>query len=454
VALKPFLIGERTFDRMQRHITECVILIEPPPKENGGSTLFAQLFKRPSAVERYQTAPLAESRLRYLRHCAEEGAAQRTLRKIAAYQLILVDCLDLVTAKKVRSEQIDDAADRWISRQPAYHSQKDARASRVCLIAQAKHWLRFLGRLYTPTVAAPPHAQLIEEFARHMGQERGLSPLTIHTRCGRVAEFLTWSCGGNRTLQDLSILDIDAAIARKGAQGCTRASIQTYALVLRAFFRYAEMRGSCKPGLAAAIMPPRVYKGETLPAGPTWEDVRRLLASTVSKRPADIRDRAMLMLFAVYGLRVAEVRRLHLEDLDWDRETIRITRSKQQRRIQVYPLSGTVGEAILRYLKEVRPRCEYREVFMPLKAPFRPLGNGALWQVVSRRLRALNIAAQHQGPHALRHACATRMLARGASMKEIGDQLGHGTSAATSVYAKVDVATLRQVADFRLGGLK
>lgn len=416
--------------------------------------MFADLFKRSNAVERYQNAPFAESRLRYLRHCAEEGAATRTLRKIAAYQLVIMDCLELTSGSEVHPAQIEVAADRWVSRQPAYHSQKDARASRVCFVAQAKHWLAFMGRLDTPAVPAQPHAQLIEEFASYMSQEKGLSPLTIHTRCGQVAEFFSWYCAGQRTLQDLSILDVDAAIARKGVQGCTRTSIQTYALVLRAFFRYAEMRGWCVPGLAAAIMPPRVYKGETLPAGPTWEDVGRLLASTESERPADIRDRAILMLFAVYGLRVSEVRRLCLEDLDWDKETIRITRSKQQRRIQIYPLSGAVGEAILQYLKEVRPRYRYREIFMPLKAPFRPLGSSALWQVVSRRLRALDVPIRHHGPHALRHACATRMLAQGLSMKEIGDHLGHGSSAATSIYAKVDVVMLRQVADFTLGGLR
>lgn len=416
--------------------------------------MFADLFKRSNTVERYQNAPFTESRLHYLRHCAEKGAARRTLRKIAAYQLVIMDCLELTSGTEVHPEHIEAAADQWITRQPAYHSQKDARSSRVCFIAQAKHWLDFMGRLHTPTAPAQPHAQLIEEFASYMSQERGLSPLTIHTRCGRVAEFLSWSCTGRRTLQDLSILDIDAAIARKGVQGCTRASIQTYALVLRAFFRYAEVRVWCKPGLAAAITPPRVYKGETLPAGPTWEDVERLLASTETDRPADIRDRAILMLFAVYGLRVAEVRRLRLEDLDWEKETIRITRSKQQRRIQIYPLSGAVGDAILRYLKEVRPRCGYREIFMPLKAPLRPLGNSALWQVVSRRLRALDIPIRHRGPHALRHACATRMLAQGVSMKEIGDHLGHSSSAATSVYAKVDIVLLRQVADFALGGLR
>ena len=416
--------------------------------------LFADLFKRSKAVERYLNAPLAESRLRYLSHCAEDGSAPRTLRKIAAHQLVIMDCLDLGSGSEVRPEQIEAAAERWISRQPAYHSQKHARASRVCFIAQAKHWLAFMGRLYLPTAPAQSHVQLIAEFATYMGQERGLSPLTIHTRCGRVAEFLSRHCAERPTLHDLSISDIDVAIARKGVEGCTRASIQTYALVLRAFFRYAETRGWCKPGLATAITPPRVYKGETLPAGPTWEDVGRLLTSTESDRPADIRDRAILMLFAVYGLRVAEVRRLRLEDIDWGKETISIARSKQQRRIQIYPLSGAVGEAILQYLKHVRPRCSYREIFMPLKAPFRPLGNSALWQVVSRRLRALDIPVRHHGPHALRHACATRMLAQGVSMKEIGDYLGHGTSAATSVYAKVDIPLLRQVADFTLGGLR
>lgn len=416
--------------------------------------LYADLFKRSNAVERYVNAPLADSRLRYLSHCAEDGAATRTLRKIAAHQLVIMDYLDLDSGREIRPEQIEAAAERWISRQPPYHSQKHARASRACFIAQAKHWLAFMGRLHLPTVPAQAHATLIAEFATYMSHERGLSPLTIHTRCGRISEFLNRHCAEPSTLHDLSISDIDAAIAWKGIEGCTRTSIQTYALVLRAFFRYAEMRRWCKAGLAAAIMPPRVYKGETLPAGPTWDDVQRLLTSTEGDRPAEVRDRAILMLLAVYGLRVAEVRRLRLENVDWSEERISIVRSKQQRRIQVYPLSAAVGEAILRYLRYVRPHCSHREIFMPLKAPYRPLGNSALWQVVSRRLRTLNIAVQHFGPHGLRHACATRLLSQGVSMKEIGDHLGHNTSAATSIYAKVDVALLRHVADFTLGGLR
>jgi integrase/recombinase XerD len=63
------------------------------------------------------------------------------------------------------------------------------------------------------------------------------------------------------------------------------------------------------------------------------------------------------------------------------------------------------------------------------------------------------VSLKHRGPHSLRHACATRLLAEGLSMKEIGDHLGHRKTDTTRVYAKVNLAGLRQVANFNLGGL-
>src|SRR5205807_5227659 len=108
-------------------------------------------------------------------------------------------------------------------------------------------------------------------------------------------------------------------------------------------------------------------------------------------------------------------------------------------------------DAILRYLKEVRRRSAHREVFLALLAPTRPLGN--LWAVVGPRLRQLGVSLPHHGPHALRHACATHLLAQGLSLKEIGDHLGHQDPDTTRIYAKVDLVGLRQVADFDLGGL-
>jgi integrase/recombinase XerD len=87
------------------------------------------------------------------------------------------------------------------------------------------------------------------------------------------------------------------------------------------------------------------------------------LATTEGSQPIDIRDRVLLMLLAVYGLRGGEVGRLCLEDLDWEREPLTVTRSKARRQ-QIYPLCHLVGAVVLRYLQQVRPRGSRREVFL------------------------------------------------------------------------------------------
>jgi site-specific recombinase XerD len=79
---------------------------------------------------------------------------------------------------------------------------------------------------------------------------------------------------------------------------------------------------------------------------------------------------------------------------------------------------------------------------------------GTLWPVVGRRLRAVSASIKHHGPHALRHACATRLINEGLSLKEVGDHLGHRSPETTRIYAKVDLVRLRQVASFDLGGLQ
>jgi len=156
---------------------------------------------------------------------------------------------------------------------------------------------------------------------------------------------------------------------------------------------------------------------------------------------------------ATYGLRSGEVAGLRLEDVNWESELVSVARPKQ-RRAQQYPLVSEAGEAILRYLQEVRPRCAQREIFLTLKAPFRRLSQGGLYHLVSARLGALGIHVPRRGPHSLRHACAGHLKAGGFSLKEIGDHLGHRSAYATRIYAKVDLVGLREVANFDLGVLR
>ena len=127
---------------------------------------------------------------------------------------------------------------------------------------------------------------------------------------------------GNRTLADIPVGAVDCALSDKEPRDGrirTRATIRNHADALRAFFRFAEDRGWCRPGLAATITSPRVYKNATLPAGPSAEDLERLLATTEGDQPEDLRDLALLLTLSVYGLRAGEARGLRLDDIDGGR---------------------------------------------------------------------------------------------------------------------------------------
>jgi integrase len=87
-----------------------------------------------------------------------------------------------------------------------------------------------------------------------------------------------------------------------------------YADALRAFFRYAEQCGWCKPGIAEGITSPTLYAQEGLPEGPEWKDVQRLLKGIKGESSAALRAGAVLFLLAVYGLRSGEISRLLLSD--------------------------------------------------------------------------------------------------------------------------------------------
>ncbi len=196
----------------------------------------------------------------------------------------------------------------------------------------------------------------------------------------------------------------------------------------------------------------RVLQSSTLP-NPWRRHVLTTSLTALSKGSARSlyvrRPNSFWMLLIVYGLRSLELRRLRLEDVDWEQELIRVTRFKS-RCVQVYPLSDSLGEALLRYLKEARPLTQYREVFLTRRAPIQPLSSSGLVNLVARRMQRLGILPKHPGPHSLRHACATHLLTQGLSIKEIGDHLGHRDPDSTLTYAKVDLAALRRVADFNL----
>lgn len=415
--------------------------------------MFDTLFHYPRVLARHRDGPSSQERELFLTHCAKAGATRSTLLCLASELLLVARYFNLSDNRLIDPQEIEVASSRWVRHQRMQRRIRDATYCRQRFVQTTTGWLRFLDRLAPPPTKPVAFSVFIDDFVGYMRDERGLSPRTISNRCWQVQTFLAWVDEQGGSPAEVSLEQIDSFLALKGTQGWCRVSIATAAAALRSFFARMAAQGRCTTRLAAAISGPRLFAQEALPVGPKWEDVRRLIASTATDDPQDIRDRAILLLLAVYGLRCGEVVALTLDDVDWECDILHVSRPKQRCK-QDYPLAAEVGEAILRYLQLVRPHSSSRTLFLTLRAPLRPLVASSLHHVVVSRMKALDIQCPRRGPHALRHACAAHLVAQGMSLKEIGDHLGHRSSDATRTYAKVDLVGLRQVADFDLEGLQ
>jgi site-specific recombinase XerD len=303
---------------------------------------------------------------------------------------VIASRLNLTGAHPISVAEIEKTAEEWSRHQQRLQRANCSKWSRARFVQTAVSWLQFLGRLQSnaPEVQQLPGAHRVEEFASFMRDERGLSEVTVQVRCWHTNKFLNWLNREGRSIDDVALQDVDRFLAGLGEAGWCRVSVATSAKALRSFFHHAGTRGWVSANLAAGIEGPRIFRQEALPVGPQWTDVQRLIASADTDKPRDIRDRAILMLFAIYGFRSSEVSGLCIEDVNWEKELVSIARPKQ-RRNQQYPLVEEVGEAILKYLQHVRPRSSNRVMFLTLKAPFRRLSPGALHHLVSTRLSAM-----------------------------------------------------------------
>lgn len=398
-----------------------------------------------SAVRHPGDVPFADERHRYLCHCAEHGATAASLRLKRNELLWIAARLDPEASAGIGIE----ALQRLATERQRVHGAVTA-AQQV--IDVGRPWFRFLGWWREPSVVLRYQSQL-DAYVRWMRDERGFTPATVTQWRRVIGRFLRWCEQTHRQLEDLRAADIDAYFVTQATGQWSRVSVVNTATALRVFLRYAAQQGLCAEHIAASIGRPRLYRQASLPYAPDWTDVQRMLADVDTDTPQDIRDRAILLLLAVYGMRSGEVAALRLDQIDWAGRMLRLFRLKR-RQPQIYPLVASVAEALARYIDTVRQPSSCPEIFLCMQAPRRPLQAGSIYAVVNRRFVALDIAAAHRGGHALRHACASRLLAEGLSIKEIGDHLGHRSAATTSIYTKVNMEALREVGAFDLGALQ
>lgn len=306
---------------------------------------------------------------------------------------------------------------------------------------------RYLGKL--GALAPSPETRsisLISTYRSYLENVRGLAASTVSSHASTVAgllAFIGYDDGPER-LSTLCHGNIERFIELLGRAHC-RASLQHDVGHLRSFLRYLAARGMIEVELAERIDTPRVYRDEQLPRSVPWPTVQDLLRSIDRSCPMGRRDYAMLLLVATYGLRSCEVVALTLDDIDWHAERLRVPRSKVQGPLEL-PLTPEVGAAIIHYVRDGRPDLPCREVFLRVRSPVGTLKPTALTEAFQGCVRRSGLPIPFQGPHCLRHSLAVHLLRHGASLKQIGDLLGHRSPESTCVYLRLQIEDLREVA--------
>jgi site-specific recombinase XerD len=222
--------------------------------------------------------------------------------------------------------------------------------------------------------------------------------------------------------------------------------------VLRSFFRFLQQRGYISTDLARSIPAIARWSNAELPKFLSPQEVERLLQTCKGDDCTGQRNRAMLLLLARLGLRAGEIARMTLDDIDWEAGELTVNgKGGRQDRL---PLPKDVGRSLARYLRQARPRCSSRRMFIRLHAPHLGLaGPATVDYVVGKALQSAGLSPKLRGAHLLRHSLATRMLRSGASLREIGEILRHQLPKTTAIYAKVEIAALRTITQAWPGGV-
>jgi integrase/recombinase XerD len=405
--------------------------------------MFELCIKEPYALARHKAAPLARERERFIAHLQECGTSKVNLRTAAAHLLRFISILPMRRLRHVSEAELERAARRWIDDRHRYSKHPAGHTSILYFRWIVRKWLRFLGRLLPPPLPAQPFSGELADYKSRMSGELGLAQTTIYERGLRAANFLRWLGHKHRKFSKVCLGDVDEYLA-ESSRNWKLITLSGECGFLRSFFFHAAHRGWCPMSIPAGIRGPVLRRDIFQPQGPKWSDVLKLLRSTRGKSVITIRARALLLLYAVYGLRSSEAIRIRLTDIEWERNCFTVRRAKRGG-LQQFPIQPEVGEAIRRYIADARPKCECPEVFVTWRKPFRPMRPHTMARVVGRRMKVLRIQSKHHGPQSLRHSCATHLLAKGAHLQDIADFLGHRSCESVRTYAKFTRESLKEI---------
>lgn len=415
-------------------------------------TFFDSFFKMPWARRRHNKAPLLAQREKFLRHQLEIGRKSVNVQQAACLLLQVNRILKLSRhMRSVTHEELNRAGREWEKYSGPHSVRSPGKHNYDIYCRLARAWLRFNGCLIEPKKTRLSEDRL-RDFEKHLCEVVGLADSTIETRSRHALYFLMWLQEFGVKLPNVTLSHVERYLESKRKSGWAITTQILGSSSVRTFLRYSEWRGWSREGIYEAV--PRFLRPKYLftQKGPSWSDVARMTNSLNKHDPMEIRDHAMVVLMSIYGLRSGEIRALRVADADFKNRVLNVRRRKSDHS-QRFPMNNILRASLKDYLLGIRPKSNHPALFISFSPPYGSITRATLHGRVRRLFKANSVKSATMGPHALRHACAARLMAQGASVRSIASFLGQRDTRSVREYARYDASGLRQVADFSLSGL-
>ena len=290
--------------------------------------------------------------------------------------------------------------------------------------------------------AARERRYFVEPFLDFLALERGLRPRTCKAYRSDISRFVAYldDRGTDRPPRiGHQLLHDYLGHLREG--GLASTSIRRAQSALRAYFGFLVAEGIITEDPTDRMDRPVAAK--KLPEFLTQDEAARVVEAVDPDSQSYWRDRAVLELLYATGMRVSELTRLSMGDLDIDHGSCLVFgKGGKERLVPVGKVALTVVE---RYLRGLRPELERGagKAALFLNQRGTRLGRMSVWTIVSRAARRAGIS-RRISPHTLRHSCATHLLEGGADLAAVQELLGHADISTTQIYTHLDREYLRE----------
>lgn len=301
----------------------------------------------------------------------------------------------------------------------------------------------------SPDATSSPLLPMAEAFLHYIRVEKGLSANTLSAYARDMEKFCAWSGTAGRTPVECRRADIQDFLLSLYRRNLSARSVARTLVTLRGFFRYLQLDRMRRDNPTEGIETPKSWRN--LPRYLSTDEVDKLLAVPTSivvrserGRCLRLRDRAMLEVLYASGLRVSELIRLRVQDLDLDGGVLQCHGKGDKQRL--VPVGRSAIEQVRLYLESGRAlilRNRTSEYLFPTGRG-RPLTRQAFWRKISTYGVQAGLTT-HLSPHLLRHSFATHLLERGADLRSLQTMLGHADITTTQIYTHVLTGRLQQV---------